>query len=77
MILYLSITALTVFMAYFVNSAYAGKSNNRRQARARNRQSMLNGVLLTGIFMVLFALSALRIGIGNDYWVYRDRKSVV
>ena len=72
MILYLSITALTVFMAYFVNSAYAGKSNNRRQARARNRQSMLNGVLLTGIFMVLFALSALRIGIGNDYWVYRD-----
>lgn len=72
MILYLLVTALTVFMAYFVNSAYAGKSNIMGRAAARNRQEMLNMVLLAGIFAVLFALSALRIGIGNDYWVYRD-----
>lgn len=72
MILYLLITALTVFMAYFVNSAYAGKQNIADRAAAKNRQQMLNTMLLAGIFSVLSALSALRIGIGNDYWVYRD-----
>lgn len=72
MILYLLVTALTVFMAYFVNSAYGGKKNRMGGGIAKNRQGTLNTVLLTGIFAVLFALSALRIGIGNDYWVYRD-----
>lgn len=72
MILYLLVTALTVFMAYFVNSAYGGKVNRMGGGTAKNRQEMLNTVLLTGIFAILFALSALRIGIGNDYWVYRD-----
>lgn len=72
MILYLLVTALTVLMAYFVNSAYTGKPNIMGRAAAKNRQEMLNTVLLMGIFAVLFALSALRIGIGNDYWVYRD-----
>lgn len=72
MILYLSVTALTVFMAYFVNSSYKVKPQGMGHGIARSRQSLLNGVLLTGIFTVLFALSALRIGIGNDYWVYRD-----
>lgn len=72
MILYLLITALTVFLAYFVNSACAKKTNSMGRAAAKNRQEMLNAILLTGIFAVLFALSALRIGIGNDYWVYRD-----
>lgn len=71
MILYLLVTALTVFMAYFVNSAYGGKSKTIGKTAAKNRQEMLNTVLLTGIFAILFALSALRIGIGNDYWVYR------
>lgn len=71
MILYLLVTALTVFMAYFVNSAYGGKSKTIGRTAAKNRQEMLNTVLLAGIFAVLFALSALRIGIGNDYWVYR------
>lgn len=71
MILYLLITALTVSMAYFVNSAYAKKAHIRGSGSAKNRQEMLNAVLLAGIFTVLFALSALRIGIGNDYWTYR------
>lgn len=72
MILYLLITALTVFTACFVNSAYAGKRNITGRTAVKSRQEMLNTVLLAGIFAVLFALSALRIGIGNDYWVYRD-----
>lgn len=69
MILYLFITALTVTMAFFVNSAYVGQQNNRS---GRERQRFLNLLLVVGIFVILFALSALRIGIGNDYWPYRD-----
>ncbi|MCM1025855.1 MAG: EpsG family protein [Roseburia sp.] len=71
MILYLLVTALTVLMAHFINSAYAGQPYTAGGQVARNRQEALNRVLLAGIFAVLFALSALRIGIGNDYWTYR------
>ena len=69
MILYLFITALTVAMAFFVNSAYVGQQNSRS---GRERQRFLNLLLVMGIFVILCALSALRIGIGNDYWTYRD-----
>lgn len=71
MIIYLLVTALTVFMAYFVNSAYGGKTKMAGVAAAKSRQEMLNVILLMGIFAVLFSVSALRVGIGNDYWVYR------
>ena len=36
------------------------------------RQETVNRCMLVGIFLVLFMLSALRVGIGNDYWTYRD-----
>ena len=68
MILYILVTALTVIAACFVSSAYVGKPN---RVMTGNRQEALNRILLVGIFMTLFALSALRIGIGNDYWTYR------
>ena len=68
MIQYILVMALTVLAACFVNSAAVGKTN---RIMAGNRQEALNRVLLAGIFMVLFTLSALRVGIGNDYWTYR------
>lgn len=75
MIVYLLVTALTVLMAYFVNSALEREVNTGWQGagrrRTRSRQGVLNGIFLIGIFVILFSLSALRIGIGNDYWVYR------
>jgi len=73
MILYLLITALTVFMGCFVCAEYKNQNNGYSCCRrGMSRQLMLNRVLLTGIFMILFVLSALRIGIGNDYWTYRQ-----
>lgn len=69
MILYLLVTALTVFMAVFVNSAYAKK--NTGMVQEKSRQEVVNNLLLVAIFLVLFLLSAMRIGIGNDYWTYR------
>lgn len=32
---------------------------------------MLNRVILIAVFLLLFAVSACRIAVGNDYWVYR------
>lgn len=75
MILYLLITLVTVWLAYFVNNAIAEKTDfDRICGRGsgwKTRREMLNGVFLTGIFLILFTVSALRVGIGSDYWVYR------
>lgn len=37
-----------------------------------SKQQVLNHAMLAGIFLVLFGLSAMRVGIGNDYWTYRN-----
>lgn len=68
MILYILVTALTVLAACFVCSVAVKKPN---RAMAGCRQDALNCIFLMGIFITLFALSALRAGIGNDYWTYR------
>ncbi len=41
-------------------------------ADSRLRQMSLNRLFIAGIFVILFAVSALRSGIGNDYWQYAD-----
>ena len=68
MILYILVTALTAIVACFISSVAEEKPN---RVMTGSRQEALNRILLAGIFMTLFALSALRIGIGNDYWTYR------
>lgn len=75
MLFYIFITIACVAMAYFVNTSYRRQSGilagkNVTTATA-SRQEALNRAMLVGIFLVLFSLSALRIGIGNDYWTYR------
>ena len=75
MIMYIFLTAVCVALAFFVNGAYrrelnivAGKQVN---TALPTRQETINRAMLAGIFLVLFLLSALRVGIGNDYWTYR------
>ncbi len=75
MVMYIFLTAVCVALAFFVNTAYrrelnmvAGKPVN---TSLLNRQETINRCLLIGIFLVLFFLSAMRYGIGNDYWTYR------
>lgn len=74
MLLYIFVTALTIFMAYFVNVEYRKKTEyfGTENGMGITRQLMINRLILVGIFMILFLLSALRIGIGNDYWTYRQ-----
>lgn len=75
-LLYLAVTAIVIGLAFLVNSDYRRQLNNfyvsrEDRAKAVNRQELINIACVSGIFIVLFVLSSLRSGIGNDYWVYR------
>ncbi len=83
--IYLILTVLVVFLAWFVNLP-AGRISDvaelhynglpagigRSGHRSVTRQQMLNRILILTVFLLLFAVSACRIAVGNDYWVYRD-----
>ncbi|MDE7206353.1 MAG: EpsG family protein [Lachnospiraceae bacterium] len=62
---YMAITFFTCIMAVNVKPAIT-----RRGTDAFFRGKALNRLYLTGIFAVLFTVSALRFGIGNDYAQY-------
>lgn len=72
MALYISMTVTVALMGYFINCSHRGKLNSNVSAAVHSRQEMLNVILLFGIFLILFGVSASRIGTGNDYWVYRN-----
>ena len=64
MILYITVAAVTVLIA--------GTVNNRPviQPYRITRQQMYNRVCLLSVFIILFALSACRLNVGNDYAKY-------
>ncbi len=61
--LYVLLTVVVVLLGIMVNTDY------REQVHSRGQ--MLNRVILIAVFLLLFAVSACRIAVGNDYWVYR------
>lgn len=69
MIVYIMLTALTVCMAYFIECPeIVGKDSREGITRLRMR----NYALLCGIFVLLFAVSACRYQVGNDYPRYEE-----
>ena len=64
MILYITVAAVTVLLACMVNSRPV------IQPYKTTRQQMCNRVCLLSIFLILFALSACRLNVGNDYAKY-------
>lgn len=64
MILYITVAAVTVLLA--------GMVDNRpvTQPYRTTRQQMCNRVSLLSVFLILFALSACRLNVGNDYAKY-------
>ncbi len=64
MLLYTAVAVITILLACFVvnKPAVTAYGTTRRQA--------LSGACLVTIFVILFALSALRIDVGNDYKTY-------
>lgn len=75
MAVYIVLTVAVLLLSYFVNAGYRRKSNictnDLLKTSTVSRQGLINRVMLTAIFFILFAVSALRVGTGNDYWVYR------
>lgn len=64
MILYITVAVFTALLAGMVDN-HAG-----RRPHAVTRQQLTNRVCLCAIFMILFALSACRLNVGNDYAKY-------
>ena len=70
--IYLILTVVTVGLAFFVNLPAARLSMTENTGKLHSRQQFFNAVLASSIFFLLFAVSACRIAVGNDYWVYRS-----
>ena len=64
MILYITVAAVTALMAGMVNCRPV------IQPYKTTRQQMCNRICLFSIFLILFALSACRLNVGNDYAKY-------
>lgn len=75
--IYLTLTALVVTFGWFINLPAGRMEVQFHRGKERNccgltRQQTVNRILLIAVFLLLFAVSACRIAVGNDYWVYRD-----
>ncbi len=64
MILYIIVAVTTVLLGFLVNNHCSGIRGGV------SRQQMLNGLCLVSVFLLLFALSACRLNVGNDYAKY-------
>ena len=64
MILYITVAAVTALLAGMVNCRPA------IQPYRMTRQQMCNRICLFTVFLILFALSACRLNVGNDYAKY-------
>lgn len=64
MLLYIGVTILTAVFAYKVTALRV------ECCEAGSRKSYINKLYITGIFIVLFLLSAIRFDVGNDYEQY-------
>ena len=64
MILYITVAAVTVLLAGMVNNCPV------TQPYRTTRQQMCNRVCILSVFIILFALSACRLNVGNDYARY-------
>lgn len=81
-LVYVTLTLVTVFIAMTIeNSSYVtGRISGRRKAcvpYVYTRENARNTVAETAIFILLAAVSACRIAVGNDYWVYRDNFKLI
>ena len=64
MVLYILIAVLTVMLGLLVNN------HCERDGSCISRQQLLNGICLLFMFLTLFAVSACRLNVGNDYAKY-------
>lgn len=81
-LVYVLLTAVTVLLGLFVdNRKYVpGYISGRRKAGAATyteRRKARNHIAAAAVFCLLAGVSACRIAVGNDYWVYRDNFKLI
>ncbi|MBQ8596462.1 MAG: EpsG family protein [Lachnospiraceae bacterium] len=64
MVLYIFVAVITVLLGLVVNNQYM------KQPNIVSRQQILNKLCLVSVFLLLFAVSACRLNVGNDYAKY-------
>ncbi len=68
-VVYILLTVFVVLLSMMVKL----QTREMRSSYGRmTRQQYLNNILVVAVFLLLFAVSACRIAVGNDYWVYRN-----
>lgn len=75
-LVYVFLTLITVFLGLFVNrkaevNAYLKPGGRVTPVGCANRGQARNAVAEFAVFALLTGVSACRIAVGNDYWVYR------
>ncbi len=83
MVVYITLFLLVVALGLLVqNKDYVQfhigvPTRERRLQTPRDRQRACNICVVTAIFLLLAAVSACRIAVGNDYWVYRFQFNLI
>lgn len=73
MVVYLTLTALVLILSAFIqNETNANGQMSGKLTMPFSRQEAVNVVAVFGCYAMLAAVSACRIAVGNDYWVYRE-----
>ncbi len=68
-LVYIGLTVITLILAFFIDNHEYAYASGRPSFTDRNR--IRNRVAAFAIFFLLTGVSACRIAVGNDYWVYR------
>ncbi len=78
MLVYLSLTVIVLILAAFVkNKEYAPANISGCKRAGVDRQQAVNITAAVGIYLLLMGVSACRIAVGNDYWVYRENFKLI
>ena len=78
MAVYLTLTAVTLLLAAFIRNGENVQLNNVCTTQGvMTRQRALNICMAVAIFLLLTGVSACRIAVGNDYWVYRFQFNLI
>ena len=81
-LVYIGLTAVTVILALFVDNRdfVAGRIRGGRafgEPCGLQRRQARNLIAETAVYCLLAGVSACRIAVGNDYWVYRDNFKLI
>ena len=81
-LVYIFLTIITVGIGMFINndSYVKGHIAGGRPYGSRpgcNREQARNRIATAAIYLLLMGVSACRVAVGNDYWVYRDNFKLI